>query len=65
MTPHNARGQGRKPIPEEERLVLGSIRLSEQQWKLFRALGGAKWLRGQMDAAIVKIGENTKNSLQE
>jgi hypothetical protein len=45
MKPHNARGQGRKPIPEEERLVLGSIRLSEQQWKLFRALGGAKWLR--------------------
>jgi hypothetical protein len=65
MTPHNARGQGRKPIPEEERLVLGSIRLSPAQWRLFRGLGGAKWLRAQMDAAIVKIGENTKNSLHE
>jgi hypothetical protein len=49
MTPHNARGQGRKPIPEEERLVLGSIRLSEQQWKLFRAIGGASWLRDNLN----------------
>lgn len=45
----NDRGQGRKPIPEEERLVLGSIRLSPQQWKLFRGLGGAKWLRTRLD----------------
>jgi len=38
------------PIPEEERLVLGSIRLSPQQWELFRAIGGAAWLRENLQA---------------
>jgi hypothetical protein len=47
--PHNARGQGRKPIPEEERKVLGSIRLTPKHWKLFRALGGAKHLSKYLD----------------
>jgi len=48
--PPNNRGQGRMPIPEEERLVLGSIRLSPQQWELFRAIGGAAWLRENLQA---------------
>lgn len=44
------RGQGRKPLPENERLIVGSIRLTGAQWEKLRRLGMA-WLRRAIDRA--------------
>lgn len=52
--PPNDRGQGRKPLPEGSRLVVGSIRLSPAQWLKLERLGGAAWLRERIDSARVK-----------
>jgi hypothetical protein len=46
--PPNDRGQGRKPLPVEDRSVAGSIRLTVAEWAKFRALGGAEWLREKL-----------------
>jgi hypothetical protein len=46
--PPNDRGQGRKPLPESERSIAGSIRLTAAEWIKFRALGGAEWLRDKL-----------------
>lgn len=46
----NDRGQGRKPTPEGERRAT-SIRLSEDQHAKLARLGGADWVRGQIDKA--------------
>lgn len=43
--PPNDRGQGRKPLPVQERAVVKSIRLTPAQWARFRELGGGAWLR--------------------
>ncbi len=49
--PPNDRGQGRKPLPPAEKLVVGSVRLSPAQWEKLEKLGGAKWLRERIDHA--------------
>lgn len=49
--PPNDRGQGRKPLPIAEKLVVGSIRLSPAQWSKLGILGGATWLRKRIDKA--------------
>ncbi|WP_321940000.1 hypothetical protein [Paraburkholderia sp. J8-2] len=41
---------GRPPIPEEERLIHGSIRLTAAQWEKLGTLGAA-WLRKSIDDA--------------
>lgn len=48
--PPNARGQGRKPTPEGARRST-SIRLTEQQHQKLARLGGADWVRAQIDRA--------------
>ena len=48
--PPNARGQGRKPTPEGPRRST-SIRLTEQQHAKLARLGGADWVRVQIDKA--------------
>lgn len=48
--PPNARGQGRKPTPEGPRRST-SIRLTEQQHQKLARLGGADWVRAQIDKA--------------
>lgn len=52
--PPNDRGQGRKPLPEGAKLVVGSIRLSPAQWVKLERLGGAAWLRERIDSARIK-----------
>ena len=47
----NDRGQGRKPLPKAERLVVGSVRLTPAQWRRLDELGGAAWLRERLDKA--------------
>jgi hypothetical protein len=49
--PPNDRGQGRKPLPPADKLVVGSVRLSPAQWEKLEKLGGAKWLRERIDRA--------------
>lgn len=51
--PPNDRGQGRKPLPEDERTTPGSIRLTPAEWVKFKALGGAQWLRAAIKRAKV------------
>ncbi len=45
------RGQGRKRVSEGEITVTTSIRMTEAQRLKLEALGGAPWVRGQVDAA--------------
>lgn len=52
--PPNDRGQGRHPLPEDQRTVAGSVRLTPAQWEKFRALGGNAWLREKVDRARIK-----------
>jgi hypothetical protein len=44
------RGQGRKRLPLEDRLLGKSIRLTAAQWQTFDQLGAAPWLRVALDA---------------
>jgi hypothetical protein len=43
---------GRPPIPEEERAVVSSIRLTPARWEKLRALG-TKWLSARIDKAKI------------
>lgn len=52
--PPNDRGQGRKPLPEEDRTTPGSVRLTPAEWVRFRALGGSTWLRQALKRAKPK-----------
>lgn len=45
------RNQGRKPLPDAERAVVGSVRLTAAQWAKMRALGGVAWLRERINKA--------------
>jgi hypothetical protein len=40
---------GRPPVPEDQRLVQRSIRLSREHWQKFDAAGGIEWLRKLID----------------
>ena len=54
MTLDAKRPQGRPPVPESERLRIGTIRLTQAQWDKLAALGGVEWLRKRIDAAKAK-----------
>jgi hypothetical protein len=49
--PPNDRGQGRKPLPPEEKVRVRTVRMTDEQWAKFSALGGAAWLRERIDRA--------------
>lgn len=44
------RGQGRPALPDEEKAVSGSIRLTAARWEKLRKLGAA-WLAKAIDRA--------------
>ena len=47
MTRHMAgRGQGRKALPENDRAIVRSLRLTAAQWGKFQALGGVAVVKG-------------------
>lgn len=48
------RPPGRPEVPQDERLRVGSIRLTEAQWAKLARLGGAEWLRRKINAAKEK-----------
>jgi len=37
--------RGRRPIDPAQRLVIGSIRLTADDWQKLSALGGVEWIR--------------------
>lgn len=47
--PPNDRGQGRKPKPPEQRMVVVPLRMTPSQKVKLNALGGAKWVRERLD----------------
>ena len=47
--PPSDRGQGRKPLPPEQRAVSRSVRLTPAQWEQYAGLGGADWLRAAIE----------------
>ncbi len=51
--PPNDRGQGRKPLPPGEKLVVITFRGSETQKAKFAKLGGGPWIRPRIDRAKV------------
>lgn len=42
-------GAGRKPKPEADALLVGSIRLTVAQWAKLASLGGISWMREQLN----------------
>lgn len=48
------KGAGRKPISEADKVKQRSVALSEAHWFKFKSLGGAKWLRCQLDELDAK-----------
>lgn len=47
--PPSDRGQGRKPVPAERRMVVVPIRLTPDQKTKLNDLGNAKWVRAKLD----------------
>ncbi len=45
------RGQGRKPVAEGQTTVTVSLRMTADQRDRLAELGGAKWVRSEIDAA--------------
>jgi hypothetical protein len=55
--PPNDRGQGRKPIAEDEETVTVSIRVTVSQRAKLELLGGGKWVRERIDRAKTPTGD--------
>lgn len=49
--PPNDRGQGRKPLSEEEQTVTVSLRMTPALREKLTRLGGAKWVRDKIAKA--------------
>jgi len=49
--PPNARGQGRKPLSEDEQTVTVSLRMTETLRAKLARLGGAAWIRDRIKMA--------------
>ena len=49
--PPSDRGQGRKPKPPEQRMVVVPLRMTPAQKDKLTDLGGAKWVRDRLDEA--------------
>lgn len=47
----NDRGQGRKPLPEDQRGKGYAIRLTPARIEKLKRLGGAKWIAKKIDEA--------------
>lgn len=47
--PPNDRGQGRKPMPPERRMIVVPLRLTPEHKAKLANLGGAKWVRAKLD----------------
>lgn len=45
------RGQGRKPLPEGEAMVGVTLKMQPAQREKLAKLGGARWVREQIDQA--------------
>ena len=43
------RGQGRKPKPAEDRMIVVPLRMATEQKAKLTTLGGAKWVRDKLD----------------
>ena len=41
--------RGRKPFPKEMKANTTSIRLTESQREMFKAIGGNQWLKSHLD----------------
>lgn len=50
------RGQGRKPLSKDEPTVPVVIRMTASQRDTLLALGGAKWVRHQIEKAGIESG---------
>ena len=58
MTEPTKRPPGRPPIPPEDALRVGTIRLTAAQWAKLKLLGGGEWIRARIDRArLTKKGE--------
>jgi hypothetical protein len=50
------RPPGRPPLPPEQRLTGGQIRLTPAQWAKLASLGGVDWIRKKIeDARVITI----------
>ena len=49
--PMSDRGQGRKPLPEDQRGKVYGVRLTPERIEKLKRLGGAKWISAQIDKA--------------
>lgn len=59
----NDRGQGRKPLPEDQRGKGYAIRLTPARIEKLKLLGGAKWISAQIDKAkLPRIAGQPKES---
>lgn len=49
------RGQGRKPLSDQEKTVLVSIRMTDKQKSKLKSLGGSAWIRKQIDESQIPL----------
>lgn len=47
------KGQGRKPLKPGEDTVTVSLRMAQSQREKLQLLGGAAWVRAQLEAAVI------------
>lgn len=45
---------GRPPVPPDQKLIVGGLRLTREQWDQFTALGGVEWLREAIKRATAR-----------
>lgn len=45
---------GRPALPPEQKLIVGGVRLTREQWDQYTALGGAEWLREAIKRAYAR-----------
>lgn len=50
---------GRPRVSEDERLIMGALRLNRRQWETFEAMGGVAWLRTLLDRSASARGRKT------
>lgn len=60
--PPAMRGQGRKPLPEDERTKTHGVRLTPGRIEKFKELGGNKWLAQQIDKEHTKLKRKPTSS---
>ena len=48
-------GAGRKTLPNDQRMIVTPIRLTEAQREKLTALGGAAWIREKIEKAKISV----------